>query len=527
MKESLKNKNLLVIIFEIIIIILGIIGITFATSRLLNDRTSTLIKADEYNLDYQGDTNISIGDIEPISDNLVNINTTSNVIRATFSVRGVNTNKDEKLIYDVMLNEMNIDCSLLNEYTKWRLYKNGSLFSEGNLSPMFDGAVLSDNMHLTTIQSSLPKYNQNYDNYVLIFWISEACDNLETCPLVDQSSILGSKFSANVFIALYSGTKKTYERIPSGDNTCANKPVLTSKMVPVTYVNGVWVVADKNNPRDNLWYNYSEQKWANAIITDSSKYNNTGVVIDEADVLAWYVWIPRYRYKLWNATNEQTDSYNAYNEGIDIVFENGLNKIVNNENDKYLTHPAFGDDLRGLWISKYEISEGSKFVRNVNSYRRDTIENYQNMISNLKEDYNLGDTGESHMITNLEWGAAVYLSHSKYGLCAGDGCSSMGVNDSYLSGANKQDTTTKNVYGIYDMAGASGEYVLGSSVGLGNASNEIVLSNNSIWGHSAGYPSARDYVIRGGINKDIFYMGDISMDHVENSTRGVIINKER
>ena len=50
MKETLKNKNLLVIVFEIIIIILGIIGITFATSKLLNDRTATIVTTDEYHL---------------------------------------------------------------------------------------------------------------------------------------------------------------------------------------------------------------------------------------------------------------------------------------------------------------------------------------------------------------------------------------------------------------------------------------------------------------------------------------------
>lgn len=530
MKEAFKNKNLLVIIFEIIIIILGIIGITFATSKLLNDRTSTLITADEYHLDYQGDSSITISNIEPISDSMVNINTKDNVIRAAFSVRGVNTNKETNLIYDVMLNEMNIDCSLLNEYTKWRLYKNGSLLSEGNLSPSFDGDVLSDNMHLTTIQESLPKYNENYDNYVLLFWISEACDNLTTCKLIDQSNIVDSSFSAKVFIALYSGTKKAYTRTSNSDNSCANKPILTNNMVPVTYQNGVWVVADESNQNKNsLWYDYSNQNWANAIITDSNKYQNVGTIIDENDVLAWYVWIPRFRYKLWNAKAELTDSYAAYNEGIDIIFENGVNKITNNENDKYLTHPAFGDNLRGFWISKYELSNSGdtyKFARNSNSYRGDTIDNYKQIITNLTENYKLGTKAESHMITNYEWGATAYLSHSKYGLCVGDGCSSMGVNDSYLSGANKQDTTTRNVYGVYDMAGASGEYAMGTSEGLGYATNEVILPDHSTWYNALSLISNREYLVRGGINTNIFHFGDISMDAAQNSTRGVIINKE-
>ena len=54
-----------------------------------------------------------------------------------------------------MMNEMKVDCTLLNEYTKWNLYKNGKLISSGNLSPEFDGNVLGDTMRLTNIQEDL------------------------------------------------------------------------------------------------------------------------------------------------------------------------------------------------------------------------------------------------------------------------------------------------------------------------------------------------------------------------------------
>lgn len=529
MKDSLKNKNLLVIVFEIIIIILGIIGITFATSRLLNDRTTTLLTADEYNLDYEGDTSITVNNIEPISDNLVNINTRDNVIRTEFKVRGVNTNKEDNLIYDIMLNEMNIDCSLLNKYTKWRLYKNELLISEGSLDPSFDGAVLSDSMRLTNIQENLPKYNQDYDNYVLIFWISESCDNLETCELIDQSDIANSNISMNVFIALYTGAKKAYERIPNYDNSCANKPELSNNLTPVTYKNGTWQVADiSNSNKDNLWYDYNNAKWANAIILNNNEELTVGTTINENDVLAWYVWIPRYRYKLWNSLTDITDSYNAYENGINIIFENGLNSITNDDVDKYLTHPAFSNNLKGFWISKYEISkndENYKFIKNTDSYRNDSIDNYQNIITNLKNTYNLADNYETHMINNLEWGAVSYLTHSKYGLCKHDGCDAIGINTTYISGANKQDTTTRNVYGVFDMSGASGEYVLGTSKGRGYATNEIILPNNNMWYDSLSIISERDYLIRGGLDKGLFYFGDIRMDQTENSTRSIIITK--
>ena len=525
MKESFKNKNLLVIIFEIIIIILGIIGITFATQKILNDRTSTNLKAGEYGLDYRGDKDIAISDIEPIDDNLVGIDTTENVIRLEFGVRGVSTNNNDKLIYDVMLDNMNIDCALLNKNTKWRLYKNGKMISNGSLDPAFDGNVLTDNMRLTDIQETLPKYNQDYDNYVLLFWISEACSDLTNCSLLDdQSNIIGSKMNMEVFIAVYSGTKKKLERIPNYDNSCANKPELANNMIPVTYRNGEWVVADEgNNSNDNLWYNYADNKWANAVVVSSKSNKTIGSVVSSSDILGYYVWIPRFRYKLWNS-GSGSDGYNAYDNGIDIIFENGLSKIDGTVNNDYTTHPVFGDDSRGFWISKYEISKDNdnyKFIPNVESYSNDMVDNYKTIIDGLNTSYRFNDKANIHMITNLEWGAVTYLSHSKYGVCSGDGCDGVGVNGTYVSGSNRQDTTTRNVYGVYDMAGASGEYVLGQP-GIGTAMSEIIAANGSVWGNAHSLISGRDYVIRGGIDKNLYYFGDISMDPVNNSTRSAI-----
>ena len=57
--KSFKNKNILVIVFEILVIVLGVGGITFATSKLLNDRASTNIVAGEYNVAYIGDKELS------------------------------------------------------------------------------------------------------------------------------------------------------------------------------------------------------------------------------------------------------------------------------------------------------------------------------------------------------------------------------------------------------------------------------------------------------------------------------------
>lgn len=531
MEKTFKNRNLLVIVFEILIIALALGGITFATQKLLSDSAMTKLSADEYNLDFVGDTNVSINGLEPISDNLIDYNTKDNVIRLEFSVRGVKENNNDKLIYDVMLSDMNIDCSLLNKYTKWNLYKNGRLISNGSMDPQFDGDVLGDTMRLTNIQEDLPSYKSKYDKYVLIFWISESCNDLNTCSLVDQSNIVNSKMDMKVFIALYSGTKKRYERIANFDNSCANRPELYNNMIPVMYKDGEWVVADKNNNNTKyIWYDYNNQKWANSIVVlDKSKYDELGKKIENNDILANLVWIPRYRYKLWNVTNEVSDSYKAYENGIDIIFESGVNSVMDSkiDNNLFITHPAFGNDLRGFWISKYEISKIDDKYMSIygnDSYRNDELDNYKNIIDSISSNYNLGNNVESHMISNLEWGATLYLSHSKYGVCNGDGCSSISVNNSYKSGSDKQDTTTRNVYGVYDMAGASMEYVNGKSE-IGTATNEVMLTNQDSWYNGNGLVSEKDYTIRGGIGHGMFYFGDLSMDSTNLSTRFSLVNK--
>ena len=529
MDKSLKNKNLLVLVFEIIIIILAVVGITFATSRLLNNRSTTIIKAGEYNLDYVGSDVVTAEGLEPISDELINIDSESNVLRVEFSLRGVKENDNDNLIYDVMLSDMVIDCSLLNEYTKWNLYKNGSLVANGNMSPKFDGDVYNETMRLTNLASDLPLYDQEYDNYVFIMWISESCDNIETCKLVDQSNIASSKMNMKIFIALYSGEKIPYERVSSNDTSCANRPVLDDGMIPVTYHSGQWVLADdKNIDSEYLWYDYSNSKWANSLVVkDKYKYSDVGSVINSDDIMGYFVWIPRFRYKLWNAADNISDSYNAYDNGIDIIFENGLDSSLNEEiiNDKYVTHAAFSDNLIGFWISKYEISQNGeeyRFIPSTYAYRKDSLDNYKSIASNIATDYNL--TLDSHIINNLEWGATLYLSHSKYGVCDNDGCVNIGINDSYTSGFNKQDTTTRNVYGVYDMAGGSSEYVVGSDA-LGSATSEVILKNGDTWYNGHGLVSDRDYIIRGGIGLGLFYFGDISMNSVEISTRVVLSSK--
>ena len=72
----------------------------------------------------------------------------------------------------------------------------------------------------------------------------------------------------------------------------------------------------------------------------------------------------------------------------------------------------------------------------------------------------------SHMAKNSEWGATVYLAHSKYGT---NGQKVEKQGGEYIAGGsstattiyttNKKVTTTHNAYGVYGMNGGAWEYV--------------------------------------------------------------------
>ncbi len=275
-----------------------------------------------------------------------------------------------------------------------------------------------------------------------------------------------------------------------------------------------------------------------------------GTELTDSDILAFYVWIPRYKYKVWNINKIiGTDSYNAQTTGIDIVFENntkstgtinctdysfatptstaGLpSETCTGSSGNYYTHPAFtfgNTELRGFWMGKFELSSetptasngggnsatlSARILPSVNSWRYNTVSNFNTVIQNMKTTDNIyglsANITDSHMLTNMEWGAVAYLTNSNYGRCSGSACTEVTINNcsSYVTGiggdtvsagqasaacttdANKYNgakgvlaSTTGNVYGVYDMSGGAYEYVMGNM--SSTADTYTFYSNNS------------------------------------------------
>ena len=209
---NIKKYNTKFILFEIIVIMLGIIGVTFAASYIMK---SINIDVDTASLavNYTGTLTLPKVDLVPIEDSSVYTNT-DNVMRINFTVKGASSNPNIPIIYDVILSDLEIDNELRSEYLKWELKKNGSIISKGSFDPYFD-ALNDGKLWLTEIQQDLPTSSQSADNYEFILWISESCtEDITTCTEeMDQSNMLGKKISGKIETVLYTKSKEGLVRM--------------------------------------------------------------------------------------------------------------------------------------------------------------------------------------------------------------------------------------------------------------------------------------------------------------------------
>ena len=253
-------------------------------------------------------------------------------------------------------------------------------------------------------------------------------------------------------------------------------PVLKKDMIPVTINNNGTVT--KADIKDE-WYKYTDKKWANAVVLVDNTTYNAGDTIPENKIKAYYVWIPRYKYKLFSNTTEST---------IDIVFENkNKSKSSSTTIGQYLTHPAFTygtEELNGFWVGKFETT-GTVSSPTIKPYMSDnsnsTIISLRSMRVSTQYKTAVTVSSNSTMMKNDEWGAVAYLTNSIYGL---NGKVRINNNKNYKTGCGASDEdkensssvtscqieygkatdypqgTTGNISGIFDMAGGAWEYMM-------------------------------------------------------------------
>jgi len=303
-------------------------------------------------------------------------------------------------------------------------------------------------------------------------------------------------------------------------------PALDAGMVPVSISDEGTVTTVLST--DRHWYDYVDKEWANAILvsdTSRKKYLNTkNVVVNEADILGYYTWIPRYKYKIWTVDASKTTSPQT----IDIVFEDGEDPLtLGNAVGQYRTHPAFWWDvdnngevadyelLPGIWVGKFETTGSADIPTvkpNVTSLNNQNVSTQFATSQKFQVDgfakYGLTSKTDAHMAKNSEWGAVAYLSHSVFGINSEirlnnnsnymTGCGALEENGAVTSTCENAfgsveeypQSTTGNITGVFDMVGGTWEYVMGGYGVVGDSGfGEMPQSK-----YYNGYPFNGDYM---------------------------------
>ena len=383
-----------------------------------------------------------------------------------FSVK-TTTSKQMDIIYGVYLEKLDVETgaiALADDEVKVYLTDY-----EGNvlLNPTKISELNSENMIYADTNTHDGTNNEISKKFKLRVWLDE---KVEASKFYDENTKTVKKYQYKFKVGV-----KTKDNL---DTSGANAPVPSDNMIAVYYDEKaeVWKKADStNNSKTYKWYDYNDKIWANSVTvseTNRSTYLNAdpGTTIPMDDILTMQVWVPRYKYKVWNYNEDGTVASDP--QEIEITFENGTattgeitcsDSISGTDGDpsetcklksdnstctdstcngKTYTHPAFTfgtQELEGIWVGKFEVSAPtdntcytSEGITNCNktgitplvkpdvkSYRYAQVGTFETNIMAMNDNgniYGFASSDDTHMMKNMEWGAVAYLSHSKYGI---------------------------------------------------------------------------------------------------------------
>ena len=496
----MKSDKKKIYLFIAVVVIVGILTTlsSFALWTVASNNINVAVNTFpplEGNIRYTEGHSILAGDLPLCLNYFDGINT-------TFTI-GKESTLSEHLVYASMHLKTNDDSYLAYaDAINWqiRTASSASPLASGTLADFAVGSnIMLDNIEVTTTDTS----------YTFYIWVDSTYG--------DANALAGLTIDLELWMEV------RYERYNV-------RPVVNEGLIPVVFDTTSGTVVKTIGKNDGDWYNYDKQKWANAVlVTESSRstyLNTSGVTVSESDILGYFVWIPRYRYKIW--TTGVSSSGNE--QEIDIIFE-GKNetKAVATQAGGYYTHPAFtfGDtQLDGFWIGKFETSGPASLPKVKPDVKALVSQNISTQFATAlkfaggtqsgstvtfdgNSTYGLTSKTDSHMLKNSEWGAVAYLSHSKYGAnrevyinnssglytgrSGGNVSGSTPINGTYTDqtsttqynsygfytwdgyllnyntntrsstrNLNKVASTTGNIYGVYDMSGGAYEYVMGN-----------------------------------------------------------------
>ena len=514
----MKKQNIIMGI-SFILLIFMVIGVSYAAYKFSATGTKeNVISTGTISMSYSQNSFIDLKNTYPKTDTYA-IATKEDKSSMEFSV-SMETSGTKQINYALAITNIEEGETLKSDKVKIYLEKEGKVVNnfetnKGQTIESFKNKYVEGLIDSYAIYQDILTTSNKTHHYVLTSWIDESYilpikNETTTSKQTNEETY---KFKVKVVGVDTPITIEEKSTVSSLDTSGANAPVLASNMIPVYYdeTSGVWKKADKNNKdNNNRWYSYESSgeykgMWANAVTvkdTNRQTYLNAtpGTTISMNDITTMWVWIPRF-----NAVTP-----NNYNGGTKAK-PNAIDVTYAKQNEPAIDAFTFGNkELSGFWYGKFETghatlasnttknnlgctneicnnANGIIIKPNVTSLQYNNLSNFFFASRSMEQTGNsfgfVSSEVDTHMSKNNEWGAVAYLTQSIYGRCTDSTtCAAVGINnnkntitgygapagsnDSATNGAynttlGKDASTTGTIYGIYDMAGGSYEFVMG------------------------------------------------------------------
>lgn len=314
--------------------------------------------------------------------------------------------------------------------------------------------------------------------------------------MYDGDNIL-EPYAEEYFISTKKLEKNNYE-ISFDDSRGVNRPILYSNMYALSSVGNTFI----NDIFEETWYDYMSISPSFAKMQYGSGDDNKGI----------YVWIPRYAYSIQTYYNGLNDPSRLYaevpNTAIKIVFlQDTTNYMGNGEiiPTGYKVHPAFSNkngELSGIWIA-IDTSEDQTSLSNA--------------VSNATEIAGISGNERSHLMTNSEFSAALYLMYATKSL----------EQINFTRQNEFVAATIKGVSGVLRNLDYCDEYELDSEeevTGLENKYGDAMVETN--WNRMiATYPTSSKPCIVRALKSGYFDFFSITDTSGSYNYRSVIITK--
>ena len=400
------------------------------TSNVNKNVSFNVVSGFEQYIIYDEGDSYFVGDFQPSVNYCDGLKNT-----ISFKKTNNDVNFQASINMDVNAIENNIKNS---DFVYWVVTSGDDTSCTGNLDDALAYGTFKNKVNGSVIEMlNNVEVTTSEQKFTIWIWIDSSGSNL--------SDLSGQTLDTNIWTQFDMLDSNSSGNTSSGyTETLLNgaDPVLDDGMVPIVLSDtGVATVADISSE----WYNYEDREWANAVLVNenatsgvdgsySREYylNNPGTTVAETDILAYYVWIPRYKYQIWTTST----SSNGSEQTIEIIFEGKDDEKSNGTAvGEFKTHPAFtfGDEeLAGIWVGKFEttgnattptVKPNLQSLRNQNvstqfqtalKFAGGTLTNGTVSFTG-NNTYGLTTNTDSHMMKNSEWGAVAYLSRSLYG----------------------------------------------------------------------------------------------------------------